>query len=355
MHLAHQTIGDAPVDVVLLLDWVIPWESLGAEPRYAHFLRRLSSFARVLLFDRRGIGQSDPISPADPPTVEQWVADTITVMDASDSQRAFVLGSDVGGMVGALFAATHPDRTEGLILVNSFPGGAASPELPWGADEEDITNILGGIATMWGQGFPPADVLVPSLPPDDPFYAWAQSAQRRGASPTTARTIMEMSLRNDVCDILPAIRVPTLVMHSRGNRMANVESGRYLGRHIPGATYVELPGDDHPACLADADQILDEIEQMVTGERRAVDVDRVVASIVFTDIVGSTERVVDLGDRRWRALLDEHDRLVRRELRRFSGREVKTTGDGFMASFDGPARAVRCARAIVDAVAPIWS
>ena len=206
---------------------------------------------------------------------------------------------------------------------------------------------------MWGHGFPPAEVLAPSLPPDDPFHAWAQGAQRRGASPSTARTIMEMSCRSDLCEILPSIRVPTLVMHSRENRMAKVESGRYLADKIPDASYVETPGSDHPACLADADRILDEIEEMVTGERRAVDVDRVVASVVFTDIVGSTERVVELGDRRWRELLDEHDRLVRRELRRFDGREVKMTGDGFMASFDGPVRAVQCAHAIVEAVEPI--
>ena len=353
VHLAHQTIGVGPTDLLLLMEWVMPWEAFGTEPRMARFLRRLSSFTRVLLFDRRGIGQSDPISPAEPPTLEQWVADALTVMDASDSRRAFVLGSDLGGMVASLFAATHPDRTEGLVLVNSFPTGVATPEVPWGAGEEDIANILGAIDTMWGHGFPPAEVLAPSLAPDDPFHVWVQSAQRRGASPSTARTIMEMGIRSDICELLPAITVPTLVLHSQGNRMASVENGRYFSRQIPGATYVELPGIDHPACLSDADRILDEIEELVTGERRAVDVDRVVASVVFTDIVGSTERVVELGDRRWRALLDEHDRLARGELRRFNGREVKTTGDGFMASFDGPAGAVQCARAIIEAVGTI--
>jgi pimeloyl-ACP methyl ester carboxylesterase len=351
--LAHQTIGDGPVDLLLLLEWVLPWESFGAEPRMARFLRRVSSFARVILFDRRGVGQSDPISAADPPTLEQWVADAVTVLDAVDSSRAFVLGSDLGGMVGCLLAAMHPDRTEGLVLVNSFPTGGATPEVPWGAGEDDVANILGAIATMWGRGFPPAEVLAPSLAPDDPFHAWAQSAQRRGASPSTARTIMEMAFGSDVCDILPAIRVPTLVMHSRGNRMASVENGRYLARHIPDSTYVEMPGSDHSVCLTDAAQILDELEEMATGARRGVDVDRVVASVVFTDIVGSTERVVELGDRRWRALLDQHDQLVRTELLRFNGREVKATGDGFMASFDGPARAVQCAYAIIDSVKAI--
>jgi pimeloyl-ACP methyl ester carboxylesterase len=353
VHLAHQTIGAGPVDVLLLLDWVMPWESFGAEPHMVHFLRRLSSFSRVLLFDRRGIGESDPISEADPPTLEQWVADALTVMDASDSRRAIVIGSDLGGMVASLFAAAHPARTAGLVLINSFPCSAASVEVPWGARDEDIENMLGGIETMWGHGYPPAEVLAPSLASDDPFHAWAQSAQRRGASPSTARTILEMACRSDICDILPAIRVPTLVMHSRGDRMANVESGRYFGRQIPGAAYVELPGSDHPACLGDSERILDEIEEMATGERRAVDVDRVVASILFTDIVGSTERVVELGDRAWRLLLDEHDRLVRVELRRFNGREVKATGDGFMASFDGPAGAVRCAQGIIDSVVTI--
>ncbi len=353
VHIAHQTIGEGPRDVLRLFDWVMPWESFGAEPRQTRFLRRLSSFARVLLFDRRGIGQSDPISATEPPTLEQWVADALAVMDASGSRSATLLGSDLGGMVASLFAATHPERTDALVLVNSFPSGAASSEVPWGAREEDIANMLGAIETMWGRGFPPADVLAPSLEPDDPFHAWAQSSQRRGASPSTARTILTMACQSNVCEILPAIRVPTLVMHSRDNRMASVENGRYFAQKIRGATYVELPGSDHPACLGDADQILDEIEEMVTGTRRAVDVDRVVASIVFTDIVGSTERVVEIGDRRWRELLDEHDRLVRVQLQRFNGREVKTTGDGFMASFDGPVRAVHCAHAIIAAVRTI--
>ena len=353
VHLAYQTIGDGPVDLLLMLEWVLPWESFGEEPRMVRLLRRLSSFGRVILFDRRGIGQSDPISAADPPTMEQWVADALTVMEACDSPGAVLVGADFGGMIASLFAATHPDRTEALVLVNTFPCSLATPEVPWGAQEEDVAHILEAIDTRWGQGFPPAEALAPSLGPDDPFYAWAQRAQRRGASPSTARTIMEMGFRSDICEILPAIRVPTLVMHSQGNRMANVESGRYLGRHIPDATYLELPGMDHACCLSDGDQIADEIEELVTGERRAVDVDRVIASVLFTDIVGSTEQVVKLGDRRWRKLLDEHDRLVRSELRRFDGREVKATGDGFMASFDGPARAVQCGRAIIDAVGTI--
>jgi pimeloyl-ACP methyl ester carboxylesterase len=353
VHIAHQTIGDGPVDLLLLMEWVIPWESFAAEPRMERFLRRLGSFARVLLFDRRGVGQSDPISAADPPTLEQWVDDALTVMDASESGRAIAVGSDLGGMVAALFAATHPERTHGLVLINSFPCVASTAEVTWGARDEDIANMLGAIETGWGHGYPPAQVLAPSLETDDSFHTWVQSAQRRGASPASARTILEMASRSDICAILPAIPVPTLVIHSQGDRMANVESGRYFGRQIPGATYVELPGSDHPACLSDADRILDEIEQFATGERRAVDVDRVVASVMFTDIVGSTELVVELGDRRWRDLLDEHDRLVRAELRRFNGREVKATGDGFMASFDGSARAVQCARAIIDAVATI--
>jgi len=348
--LAYQTVGDGPVDILLLLDWVIPWGSLGDDPRMARFLRRLTSFARLVLFDRRGVGQSDPISVADPPTLEQWAAEVISVMEAAGSERAFVIGSDLGGQIAALFAATHPQRVEGLVLINTFPCGVATAEVPWGAQPEDVEHMLGGIETMWGQGYPPAEVLTPSLTAEDPFHDWAQRAQRNGASPTTARTILAMSCHTDLCAILPSIGVPTLVMHTQGNLMASVENGRYLGTHIPGARYVELPGSDHPACLSDAEQILEEIEEMVSGERRAVDIDRVVASVLFTDIVGSTERVVELGDRRWRALLDEHDRLVRKELRRFHGREVKTTGDGFMASFEGSASAVRCAQAIVHSV-----
>lgn len=333
-----------------MMEWVLPWDSFGDDPHMARFLRRLGSFARVLLFDRRGIGASDPISATAPPTLEQWVNDALAVMDASGSSSALVLGTDFGGMVASLFAATHPDRTDGLILVNSFPTGVASTEVPWGAREDDIVTMLNGIETMWGLGYPPGEVLAPSLSSEDPFHQWVQSAQRRGASPATARTIFDMGCRADIGGILPSIQVPTLVMHSQGNRMANVKSGRYLAAHIPGATYVELPGSDHPAFLGDADRILDEVENMATGERRSVDVDRVVASVLFTDIVSSTRHIVELGDHRWRILLDEHDRLVRGELRRFDGREVKMTGDGFMAAFDGTARAVQCARGIIKAV-----
>ena len=189
-----------------------------------------------------------------------------------------------------MFAATHPDRADGLVLVNSFPASVACAKVPWGAHDEDIVHMLDGIDTMWGRGYPPAEVLAPSLSPDDPFHEWAQRSQSRGASPTTARTIFEMGCRADICRILPSIRVPTLVMHSRGDRMADVQSGRYFRDHIPGATYVEMPGSDHPASLGDADRILDEVENMATGVRGAVDVDRVVTSVMFTDIVGSTER-----------------------------------------------------------------
>ena len=348
--LAYQTVGKGPVDILLLVEWVIPWGSLGEDPRMARFLRRLASFARLVIFDRRGVGQSDPISMADPPTIEQWTSDVISVMDAVGSERAFVVGGDLGGQIAISFAATHPQRVEGLILVNTFPCGTATAEIPWGAQPEDIAHMLGGIETMWGQGYPPAEVLAPSLDADDPFQDWVQRAQTSGASPSSARTILAMSCDTDLCGILPSIRVPTLVMHTQGNRMASVENGRYLASHIPGATYVELPGSDHPICLSDAEQIADEIEELVSGERRAVDIDRVVASVLFTDIVDSTMHVVELGDRRWHALLDEHDELARRELRRFGGREVNTTGDGFIAVFDGSPSAVRCAQAIVRSV-----
>jgi class 3 adenylate cyclase len=326
---------------------------MGEEPHMLRFLRRLQSLGRLILFDRRGVGSSDPISHVHPPTLEQWIDDAVSVLDAAKSPQAVLIGGDLGGMVAALLAASHPDRASALALINSFPCVRASAEIPWGAGETDVAAFLAGIETEWGNGYPPCEVLAPSMSGDVAFESWTLHAQRRGASPATARAVYEMACNSDIRSILPEITVPTLVMHTAENRLVNVLSGRYLAEHVPGARYVELPGADHPICLGDANAVPDEIEEFVTGVRQAVDVDRVVATVVFTDIVASTERLVELGDRAWRRILDRHDAAVRKELARFEGREIKTTGDGFMAAFSGPARAALFARAIVEVVDPL--
>jgi class 3 adenylate cyclase len=353
VHIAYRTVGDGPRDLLFMSEWVIPMDAMGEEPHFVRFLRRLQSFGRLILFDRRGIGLSDPISATQPPTLEQWMDDALSVMAEAESREAVLIGGDLGGMVAALLAATHPDRAAALVLINSFPCVRASTQIPWGASDADVELILEAIEGGWGKGYPPVEVLAPSLADDVRFAAWNFNAQRKGASPTTARAVFEIACNSDICSILPSIEIPTLVMHTTGNRMVNVLSGRYIAAQVPSARYVELDGPDHPICVGDADATLDEIEEFLTGTRQAVDVDRVVATVVFTDIVGSTERLVELGDSEWRKLLDRHDTVVRGELARFGGREIKTTGDGFMAAFDGPARATHCARSIVDALRPL--
>jgi class 3 adenylate cyclase len=350
VHIGYRTGAAGARDLIFMSEWVIPIDAMAQEPHLLRFLRRLQSFSRLILFDRRGVGLSDPISASRPPTLEQWMDDALAVLDAAGSRRAVLLGGDLGGMVAVLLAASHPERVSALVLVNSFPCVRASAEVPWGGSDADVEHMLAGIEEGWGNGYPPPEMLAPSLADDASFLSWCFRAQRMGASPATARSVFEMACNSDISAILPAVKVPTLVMHTRHNQMVNVKSGQYIADRVPRAAYVELSGGDHPIFLGDSDRALDEIEEFMTGMRRAVDIDRVVATVVFTDIVGSTERVVELGDREWRRVLDRHDDTVRRELARFGGREIKTTGDGFMAAFDGPERAVRCARSIADAV-----
>jgi class 3 adenylate cyclase/alpha-beta hydrolase superfamily lysophospholipase len=345
-HLAYQVREGGPHDLLYMSDWVIPIDAMPEGHHIDRFLRRLNAFARLILWDRRGVGQSDPLSLTEPPTMEQWIDDAIAVLDTAGVERAVLFGGDLGGQVAMLFAALHPERTSALVLVNTIAFFRYDEEHPWGPKDDFIEFWLGLVESEWGRGFPPRDMLAPSVANDEDFQAWSNRAQRRGASPTTARMIFTMSANTDLRPILPTISVPTLVLHSRGDQMMVVEHGRYLAGHIPGAKYVELPGSDHPAFLADGDLIADEVEEFVTGMRRGPDPHRVLATVLFTDIVESTERATAAGDRRWREILDRHDRVVREEIRRFRGREVKTTGDGFLATFDGPGRAIHCARAI---------
>lgn len=349
VHIGYQVVGDSPPDLLLVPEF---WHSIEAqwdEPAFAAFLHRLSSFGRLISFDQRGTGVSDPVPPDAVLALEQWLDDIVAVLDEAGSQRAVLLGFGGGGSLSMLFAATYPERTSGLVLVNSFPRLADAPDYEWGRPPALEGETLHVMRTGWGRGVL-LDVVAPSKVGDEPFRQWWARYQRLGVSPGTIVRVRRMLDEFDVRDVLPSIRVPTLVLHRADNTFVRVEHGRYLAEHIPEARYVEVPGSDYFAFLGNADVFLDEIERFIQGVSRAPEADRVVTTVLFTDIVGSTQRASELGDRRWAELLGEHHAVVRRELGRFRGQEVDTAGDGFFATFDGPARAVRCALAIVEGV-----
>jgi class 3 adenylate cyclase len=326
-------------------------EVMTEEPRFDRFLERLASFTRLLRFDRRGIGLSDPIVPSAPPTLEQWMEDGRAVLDASESDHAAVLGIAEGGYVAVLLAATHPEQVAALVLVNAMPCISAPPFNTWGAlpNLSDVQR-RSTQEDRWGDDLTGMEIFAPSAANDDSYRAWLSREMRRSVSPSSAAALMDLVFLCDVRDVLPSVRVPTLVIHREGDRWLTPEHGRYLADNIPDATYVEVPGNDHVPYLGDTDSILGEIEEFLTGARRAAEPNRMLATLLFTDIVGSTEHASRVGDRAWHELLEQHDKLVRRHLERHDGQEVKTTGDGFLATFDGPARAIRCAYAIRDSM-----
>lgn len=352
-NIAYQVIGDGPRDLILNHGWISNVDTFWEQPLWTRFFERLASFARVIQFDKRGTGLSDWVPVHELPTLEDRMDDVRAVMDAVGSETAALYGYSEGGSMCALFAATYPERTTALIMEGAYARRLWAPDYPYGVTNEQAQGFLDMVRTGWGQGAG-LDVRVPSLASDQRFRDWWNRWQRQEASPAAALAIIQMALDVDIRRVLPAIRVPTLVLHRTGDRAVTVELGRDLAGRIPGAKYVELPGIDHMPCVGgSAEATLDEIEELLTGVRHAPEPDRVLATVLFTDIVGSTEQATALGDRRWLEMLARHDTAVRQELVRFRGREVKTTGDGFLATFDGPARAVRCASAIVQAVRPL--
>ena len=345
--IAYQTLGEGPIDLVVVPGWVSNLDAFWEEPAVEAFYRRLASFSRLILFDKRGTGLSDRV--AELPSLEVRMDDVRAVLDAVGSERAAVLGYSEGGPMCALFAATYPERTSALVMVGSFARVMQAPDYPFGRSQERNDEFLMEIERNWGKPVG-IDVRAPSRIGDERFRQWWARFLRASASPSAAATLLRMNAQIDVRPVLPSIGVPTLVLHSVGDRTIAVENGRYLARTIPGAKLVELPGEDHVPYLTDAEAILDEIEVFLTGMRHHAETDRVLATVLFTDIVGSTEKAGALGDRRWRQLLESHHQVVRRELARFRGREIDTAGDGFFAAFDGPARAVRCACAVSSSV-----
>ena len=346
VHIAYQVTGTGPLDLVFVPGFVSHLEYQWEHPESARFFERLSSFSRLIRFDKRGTGLSDRVGGI--PTLEQRMDDVRAVMDAVGSERAALFGVSEGGPMSLLFAATYPERTSALVLYGSYARRAWAPDHPFGRTDEEMGRIIETMEREWG-GPVGVEIWVPSMAGDERFRHWWANYLRLAGSPGTAVSVMRMNMEIDVRHVLPAVRVPTLVIHRTGDRLTRVEQGRYLAERIPGARLAELPGDDHVPFF-NSDQIIDEVEEFLTGTRHATEADRVLATVLFTDIVGSTERAAALGDRKWRELVEGYYLLARRELTRFRGREVDTAGDGFFASFDGPARAVRCAEAIAAGV-----
>ena len=345
VNIAYSVVGEGPFDLVLIPGFISHLELDWEEPRYAHFLERLASFSRLIMFDKRGTGLSD--RPGGLPDLETRMDDVRAVMDAAVSERAALFGYSEGGPMSCLFAATYPERTIALVLYGTYAKRCEpDEEYPWVMTWEERQRYAQEVEREWGRE---SDLGSMAPNADEALTRWWRARARAAASPGAARDLILMNSRIDVRDVLPTVRVPTLVLHRSGDRDSHVEEGRYIAERIPGARFIELPGEDH-APLIDTDRIVDEVETFLTGRQPVREPDRMLATVLFTDIVGSTEKAVELGDARWRQLLQQHHGLIRRQLNRFQGREVDTAGDGFFASFDGPARAIRCACAIAEAV-----
>lgn len=343
VHIAYQVFGEGPVDMISVLPFVSNIENFWDEPELARWQRHLGSRVRIVMFDKRGTGLSDRVGAL--PGLDQRMDDVRAVMDAAGINQAALFGVSEGGPLAALFAATYPDRCRALVLYGAFARFSS-----WIPTDEAFAALLGYIDQGWGTGAS-LPYFAPSRQGDPAFQNWWGRFERLGASPTAVADLMRMNSQIDVSDIVSSIRVPTLVIHRTGDVTINVEGGRFLAASIPGARYVELPGVDHLFWVGDnAIEIADLIGDFLTGSKAQVVADRMLATVLFTDIAGSTEKAATLGDRRWRDLLDAHHATVRRNILRFRGREIKTLGDGFLVTFDGPARAVRCACAIADEV-----
>jgi class 3 adenylate cyclase/alpha-beta hydrolase superfamily lysophospholipase len=346
LSIAYQVVGRGDVDVILVPQWLSNIEQYWEHPSAAYFLRRIASFSRLIMFDKRGTGLSDGVPTAQ--TLEERMDDVLAVMDAVESERAVLFGASEGGPMAALFAATHPERCVSLILYGACARWLQAPDYPEGRPPELVAAYGRRWIEGWGSGAS-LDVLAPTLAVDERFRAWWGRFERHSVRPGMVAPIFETINALDVRAVLPAIRVPTLVLHRRDDRLIDVGNARYLAAHIPAARYVELPGEDHIYFAGDSEGLLDEVEEFVTGSRGVHDLERVLATVMFTDIVRSTEHAARLGDRRWHDLISDHDQLLNSQIAVYRGRTIRTTGDGVFAAFDGPARAIRCALSVVDA------
>ncbi len=349
--IAYQVVGDGPTDLVFVAGALTNLEVLWEDPDYRRFCERLGTFTRLLLFDKRGMGLSDRVRIG---TLEQRMDDVRAVMDAAGSESAALMGVSEGGPLSMLFAAAHPERTRALILCGAEVKEETTDDWPWGeatrAEFEQAMDIE-RVIERWGKGLS-TDYLFPRRQGDEAFRNWFGRLQMQSATPNDAVAFMRVAFEIDVRHVAPSVKVPTLVLHRTEDPVCHVENARWLARAIEGSRYLELPGNDHVP-WADQDEILAETQGFLTGVREPAEPDRVLATVLFTDIVGSTEHAQALGDRSWRDLLERHHAVVRNELTRFRGREIDTAGDGFFAAFDGPARAIRCALAIRGAASEL--
>jgi pimeloyl-ACP methyl ester carboxylesterase len=343
VNIAYQVVGDGPRDLVFVPGWVSNIEVFWEEPVVVRFFERLASFSRLILFDKRGTGLSDRMT--DMPSLEVRMDDVRAVMDAARSSQAALFGYSEGGQMCALFAASHRDRATALIMHGSYARMLAAHDYPWGRSRERLEQRIDEYLSDWAPASD-IDLRAPTMAADPRFREWWTRFLRHGASPAAAAGLLRMNGHIDIRHVLPSIRVPTLVMHPVGDQTIDVRAGRALAAAIPGAKYVELPGQDHLPFGDDADTVLDEVEAFLTGVRRGPDPDRVLATVMFTDVVDATRKAIELGDHRWRDLLAAFQGVARDQVARFRGREIDTAGDGLFAAFDGPARAVRAATAV---------
>jgi pimeloyl-ACP methyl ester carboxylesterase len=346
--IAYQVFGDGPNDLVIVPGFISHIELMWEIPAYAEGMERIGRFARVIKFDKRGTGLSDPVS--NPPSLEIRMDDVKAVMDAAGSEKAVLFGASEGAAMSMLFAATYPDRATGLILYGGLAKGVATDDYPWAPRPETFEKAgLEFITSAWGEGAS-GEVFAPSIVDIPGVREWGGRYERMASSPGGLAALYQMFAETDVRHVLSSIGIPTLIIHRKGDRAVNVRNSRYLAENISGARYLELEGIDHELWAGDTEAVLGEIEEFITGVRTAPEPDRMLATVLFTDIVDSTKQAAALGDRRWRDVLESHQQITRKNLERFKGQEIKTTGDGFLAIFDGPARGIRCAQQIRDDV-----
>jgi class 3 adenylate cyclase len=349
LHVAYQVLGDGPIDVLAFNNGTTIWIDRDEEPHWSRFDRRLASFCRLIRFDPIGLGLSDPLDGGSCPTNERRMADAVAVLDAVGSSQAVLFAVSEGGQPAMLLSATNPDRVSALVLMHCWARLARDSDYPWGIPQhvlDEFQNVTD--PSYQGDTVDDLGLSAPSLANDVEFRSWWKRAGERYASPAVARADNTLVMEADIRAVLPLISAPTLVLHRVDDKMIEIGHSRYLAETIPGAKLVELPGRDHLPFLGDTDSVLGEIEEFLTGRRATPSTERMLATILFTDIVDSTKRAAGVGDRRWRELLDSHDRMAARQVHRFGGRQVKTTGDGILATFDGPARAIQCGLAICD-------
>lgn len=348
VHIAYQVVGEGPQDVVILSEWISHIEVFWEHPLFARMLRRIASHSRLILFDKRGIGLSDPVSEEQLSSVEIWMDDLLAVLDACGSSRAVLASTGHGGQMAILFAATHPERTESLLLANAYARLSRAPDYPWGLPESAQERALSLTEQTWGApSAPTLDLVAPSLAGDESLRRWWARLERLACSPGRAVAMQRAIYSYDVRDVLGAVTSPTLVLHTTGNHLVRVGHGRYLAEHIPGAELREFEGQDHWWFVGDQGEEAWNVAMEFTGATEPeADADRVLATLLFTDVVTSTEQLATMGDAAWKEVLDDLDALVDRQVTRFQGRVVKGLGDGHLATFDGPGRAIRCALAI---------